>query len=75
MLEKIVEETVAKKEMFCVVKRWMDTLEQQELDVLHKALNDHGIHVTWRVVSKYTYRGSESAFYRHFKGMCKCFQN
>lgn len=69
---KDVLETVMKKDFRCVVARWLDSLTDNDQQMIAVAFNEHGIYVTYKACRNYGYQGSESAFYRHGKGECPC---
>jgi len=69
---KDVLEATAKKDFRCVVARWLDSLTDNDQQMIAVAFNEHGIYVTFKACRNYGYQGSESAFYRHGKGECPC---
>lgn len=71
MFEKVLSQEV-KKDFRCVVARWLDTLTDEDQQMVVKAIEDHGVFVTWKASKNYSYTGSESAYYRHWKGTCPC---
>ena len=56
----------------CIVARWLDGLTVEDQQMVQEAIEKHGVFVTWKACKNYSYGGSESAFYRHWKGDCPC---
>lgn len=61
-----------RKDFRCVVARWIDSLTDQDQQMVNVAFVEHGFYVTYKACRNYGYQGSESAFYRHAKGQCPC---
>lgn len=71
MFNKVLMEELP-KDFRCIVARWLDALSIEDQSMIHDAIEKHGVFVTWKACKNYSYSGSESAFYRHWKGACPC---
>jgi hypothetical protein len=63
---------ITKKDFRCVVSRWLDNLDVEDQHMVAKALEEHPLFTVYRACLNYGYNGSQSAFYRHGKGLCQC---
>lgn len=63
---------VLKKDLRCVVARWLDSLDVEDQQLVAKALDEQPMFTVYRACNNYGYQGSQSAFYRHGKGLCQC---
>lgn len=71
MFEDALNETV-KADMRCIVGRWLSTLTDDEVKLVHNAVTEHSIHTTFRAAKNYTYQGGQAAWYKHWNRLCVC---
>lgn len=74
MFEDALKKTL-KTDMRCIVGRWLSTLDEKEVELVNKAIEEHTINTTYRAARNYTYQGGTAAWYKHWNRMCLCSKN